>query len=160
MKTRLNQNDLVVKKYFEQYRMLAAKKKHLERKLNRCQSSACIDYEKAKVSGGAYYGTQEQLESMVEIRAHIQSTSDDMNEIIETTKLVDDISKDSLYSQLLIMSFVDGLSVDQISVTMDKSVWTLYKRRKDAINYLAFLIRDEVKLSEDDLKCENEEENV
>ena len=91
-----------------------------------------MDYSKPHVSGGSYNDAPTQLTAVLELQSQIQEMQYRIDDVLETVNMVNEVGNNSIYSEILLLSFIDGLSVDQISLRMDKSVWTLYKRRKDA----------------------------
>lgn len=166
MKTKLTRNDLIVRKYFEGYKLLSAKKKYLEKKLQKViytgmnSELGSMDYSKPRVTGGIYNDAPTQMNALIEIQTQIKEVVDRISNIDDTIDIVNEVSNDSISSYILRYCFIDGMNMEQISLKFDKSNWTLYKKRKEAINNLAFIIADEVQLDEEDIKNEDSEEEI
>lgn len=166
MKTKLTKNDLIVRKYFDGYKLLTAKKKYLDKKLQKAIYSGMnsnlgsMDYSKPHVSGGSYNDAPTQLNAVIEIQTQIKEVIDRIADMDDTINMVNEVSNDDISSKILCYCFIDGMNMEQISLKFDKSNWTLYKKRKEAINNLAFIIADEIQLDEEDIKSEDAEEEI
>lgn len=155
MKTKLSIEDQLVREFFEDYKLLQAKKRHLEKKLSRVvynmQGLTAMDYNKPNVQGGKYNDAPTQLMAVIDLQDKIAHIKSDIEEKEYTIQLVNNVSSEPLSSKILLHSFVDNLNVEQISLRLGMSIWSIYKKRKDSIKHLAFIINEDIRLENGDL---------